>query len=143
LKLDLFFPHTKERKKERKKERPKKLFPNKKTTTTTTTKEQECDLHQELSIWKLQQVVTPLGQKKLGKKNNNKTAICSNLVLKRHSTKSKQIWEYLAQHEHFGWFYRREIVLHTTTTQEEDTKPHTHTHTHTHTHKRGQAQDTR
>jgi hypothetical protein len=28
---------------------------------TTTTKEQECDLHQELSIWKLQQVVTPLG----------------------------------------------------------------------------------
>jgi hypothetical protein len=49
-------------------------------------------------------------------------------VLKRHSTKSKQIWEYLAQHEHFGWFYRREIVLHTTT-QEEDTKPHTHTHT--------------
>jgi hypothetical protein len=66
-------PHK--RKKERKKERPKKLFPNKKTTTTTTTKEQECDLHQELSIWKLQQVVTPLGQKKLGKKNTNKTAI--------------------------------------------------------------------
>jgi hypothetical protein len=55
-------------------------------------------------------------------------------VLKRHSAKSKQIWEYLAQHEHFGWFHRREIVLHTTTTiQEEDTKPPTHPHTHTHT----------
>ncbi len=36
---------------------------------------------------------------------------------------------FLPQHEHFGWFHRREIVLHTTTTQEEDTKPHTHTHT--------------
>jgi hypothetical protein len=51
-------------------------------------------------------------------------------VLKRHSPKIKKIWEYLAQHEHFGWFHRREIVLHTTTTiQEEDTKPSTHTHT--------------